>query len=281
MANTTNPTNSTKKKTILSPVKAVATAIGIRKAPEKRERVVRPKLLVSIVNSGSGRKVKSIINELSAALSISFKGYGTAYSALLDYLGIGQTEKTIVLSIIPETDEERIMKALRVQMSLYLAGKGISFTVPLAGISQKVADGILEASVNKDREEIKVMTHEDRKYNLVVAAMRAGNADLAMEAARAAGASGGTVIRARATDNMKAEQFVGITLLQEQELLLILTKKERTQTIMDALSESVGLKTPACGVIYALPVDRTAGISAADEETAEPDANISKDEYDE
>ena len=126
MANTTNPTNSTKKKTILSPVKAVATAIGIRKAPEKRERVVRPKLLVSIVNSGSGRKVKGIINELSVGLSISFKGYGTAYSALLDYLGIGQTEKTIVLSVIPETDEERIMKALRAQMSLYLAGKGIS-----------------------------------------------------------------------------------------------------------------------------------------------------------
>ncbi len=255
-----------KKKTIFTPVKAVATAIGIMKASEKSERTPRPKLLVSIVNSGSGRKVKSILNELSAALSITFTGYGTAYSALLDYLGIGQTEKTIVFSVIPETDEERIMKELRAQMSLYLAGKGITFTVPLAGISQKIADGIMEASVNKEKEDIRIMKQEERKYNLVIAAVRAGNVDIAMEAARDAGASGGTVVRARATDNRKAEQFVGITLLQEQELLLILTKKERTQAIMDALSEKVGLKTPACGVIYALPVDRTAGISAADEE---------------
>lgn len=257
------------RKKIFEPVKAVATAMHIMKPTEKPKRAARPKLLISIVNRGNGRKVKGILNELSVALSITFTGYGTAYSALLDYLGIGQTEKTIVFSVIPETDEERIMRELRTQMSLYLAGKGISFTVPLAGISQKVADGILDAAVNREQEENKIMKHEDRKYNLVVAAMCAGNVDAAMEAARAAGASGGTVIRARSTDNQKAEQFVGVTLVQEQEMLLILTKKERTQAIMDALSEKIGLKTPACGVIYALPVDRTAGISVADEEAAE------------
>ncbi len=260
---------------ILKPVKKVAAAMHILKPPPTN-RPSRPKFLVSVVTRGNGRKVKEILNELSVALSISFTGYGTAYSALLDYLGIGQTEKIIIFSIIPEADEERIMKGLRVQMSLYLAGKGICFTVPLAGISQKVADGIAEASVNKTQELKKVMSSEERKYNLVIAAMRAGNVDAAMEAARAAGASGGTVIRARATENQKAEQFIGITLLEEEEMLLILTKKERTQAIMDALSDGVGLKTPACGVIYALPVDRTAGISAADEETAEKEEN-SKD----
>ena len=264
---------------IFEPVKAVASAIHIRKPPEKPKRAARPKLLISVVSRGSGRKVKAILNDLSVALTITFTGYGTAYSALLDYLGIGQTERTIAFSIIPETDEGRIMRELRTQMSLYLAGKGISFTVPLAGISQKIAGGIMDAAVSREQEESKIMKNEDRKYNLVIAVMCAGNVDAAMEAARAAGASGGTVVRARATDNQKAEQFVGITLLQEQEMLMILTKKERTQAIMDALSETIGLKTPACGIIYALPVDRTAGISAADEEvpaaaeTAKDDKN--------
>lgn len=254
-----------KKTAILQPVKAVATAMHIMKQPEKPKRVNRPKLLISIVNRGSGRKVKGIVDELSVALSFTFTGYGTAYSALLDYLGIGETEKTIVFSIIPEADEESIMRELRTQMSLYLAGKGISFTVPLAGISQKVADGILGAASHQEQEEKRIMKHEDRKFNLVIAVVRSGNVDDAMEAARSAGASGGTVVRARATENRKAEQFVGITLLEEQEMLMILTKMEHTQAIMDALSERVGLKTPACGVIFALPVDRTAGISAADE----------------
>lgn len=257
------------KKTIFVPVKAVATRMGFLKAPaEQQERAARPKLLVGVVNRGSGRKVKRILNDLSVALSITFTGYGTARSALLDYLGIGETEKTILFSLIPETDEARIMRELRNQMSLYLAGKGILFTVPLAGVSEKIADGILEAVESKTMEEEKIMKQEDRRFNLVIVSMRAGNADEAMEAARSAGASGGTVVRARATENQKAEQFVGISLLPEQEMLMILTKKERTQAIMDALSEKVGLKTPACGVIFALPVDKTAGISADEEEEA-------------
>ncbi len=268
------------EKNIFKPVQKVASAMRSIKTPPATTRPSRPKLLVSVVTKGSGKKVKNILNDLSVALSISFTGYGTAYSALLDYLGIGQTERTIAFSIIPEADEERIMRELRTQLSLYLAGRGISFTIPLAGISQRVAEGIAKASINKTQEIKKIMKSEDRKYDLVVAAMCAGNVDAAMEAARGAGASGGTVIRARSSDNQKAEQFIGITLMPEQELLFILTKKERTQAIMDALSEKVGLKTPACGVIYALPVDRTAGISIADEETPVPAEENAKKEED-
>ena len=66
--------------------------------------------------------------------------------------------------------------------------------------------------------------------------------------------------------NAKAEQFIGISLVQEQEILLILSRKEGTLAIMNALSERVGAKTEAAGVIFSVPVDRTAGISAAEEE---------------
>ena len=111
------------------------------------------------------------------------------------------------------------------------------------------------------------MRNEDRKYDLIVAAVAVDHVDIAMEAARAAGAAGGTVIRARSTANAKAEQFIGITLTNEQELLMILTKRENKLAIMEALNEKVGLKTQAGGVIFSLPVDRTAGIAGVDEES--------------
>ena len=104
--------------------------------------------------------------------------------------------------------------------------------------------------------------------------MAANCVDDAMEAARAAGAAGGTVIRSRALKNDKAEQFIGISLMQEQEILLILTKCEGKLAIMQALSDKIGLKTEAGGVIFSLPVDRTAGISATDEaDTAAEEEN--------
>lgn len=233
----------------------------------------RVKLLVSIVNQKDDVKLKEILDDISVAWSATFAGTGTAHSTVLDYLGIGETEKAVVVSLIPESDEETIMREIREKMSLYLVGKGISFTVPLTGVSEIFANGITGAAANKNVDRRKVVKSADRKYDLIVAIVAANHVDEAMEAARAAGAAGGTVIRSRSLGNAKAEQFIGISLTVEQEILFILVKKEAKLAIMEALSEKIGLKTAAGGVIFSLPVDRTAGISAADESEETGKAN--------
>ena len=102
----------------------------------------RAKLLVSVVNRGDEIRLKEILDEISIALGFTFAGTGTAHSAVLDYLGIGETEKSIVVSLFPESDEEAVMRGIRSRMSLYLVGKGISFTIPLSGVSEIVANGL-------------------------------------------------------------------------------------------------------------------------------------------
>lgn len=254
------------------------TAQAKEKAEKIKERVTaaragkgnvrqnRTKLLVSIVSYKEENRLKEIIDEVSVALSFTFAGTGTARTQMLNYLGIGETEKAVVLSLFPESDEDVIIREIRSKMSLYLVGRGISFTVPLTGISEIIANGLSSAAAEKSVDRRKIMNGSDRKYDLIVASVETNRMDEAMEAARAAGAAGGTVIRARSLENAKAEQFIGISLMEERELLLILTKKEGKLAIMEALSEKVGLKTDAGGVIFSLPVDRTAGISVADEE---------------
>lgn len=239
---------------------------NVRKKTEKQKRqAARAKLLVSIVNANDETKLKTILDDVSIALSATFAGTGTARSTVLDYLGIGETAKAVVFSLFPDGDEEAIMREIRSQMSLYLVGRGISFTVPLTGISEIVANGITNATTNKNTEG-RNMSADTRKYTLVVAILSAGHVDEAMNAARMAGAAGGTIVRSRSLDNKKAEQFIGISLAVEQEILLILCKKESAVDIMEALSVRVGLKSEAGGIIFSLPVDKTAGISAADEE---------------
>ncbi len=226
----------------------------------------RTKLLVSIVNQKDEVRLKEILDDVSVSLSFTFAGTGTARSAVLDYLGIGETEKSVAFSLFPESDEDRIMHAIREKMSLYLVGRGISFTIPLTGVSEIVANGLSSAATAKLSDRRKIMKSSDRKYDLIIASVEVNHVDEAMEAARNAGAAGGTIIRARNLDNAKAEQFIGISLMEERELLLILTKKEGKLAIMEALTEKVGLKTEAGGIIFSLPVDKTAGISVADEE---------------
>ncbi len=271
-------TEKKKENTVVSAAKSVASMFRtVVKPPQKQPEKPSPrphapartKLLISIVNRKDELKLKEVMDDCSVALSYTFDGMGTARSQLLDYLGIGETEKTVVMSIIPETDEEQIMRKIRREMLLYLAGRGISFTIPLTGISQIVANGITGAAANKTTDWSIIMKSSDRKFDLIVVAVAANFVDAAMDAARAAGAAGGTIIRAQSMKNDKAQQFIGITLVQEQEILLILTKKENTVPIMEALSDSVGAKTPAGGVIFSVPVDRTAGISVNDEEADE------------
>ncbi len=252
------PQDAEKKGNVGQKIKAVGGMVA--RLGAKPTVPARAKLLFSVVNRRDESRLKEVLDECSVALSYAFAGTGTARSAVLDFLGIGETEKAVLISIIPESDELAILRELRKKMSLYLVGRGISFTIPLTGISQIVARGIVSAATNKTTEEKNIMKGADRKYDLIVAAVAANFVDQAMEAARSAGAAGGTIIRARTMDNAKAEQFIGISLVAEQEILLILTKKEGTLAIMNAISEQVGVKTEAGGVIFSLPVDRTSGV---------------------
>ena len=155
-------------------VKGVGSVIGVTpKTAEKQKLPNRTKVLVSIVNHDDEKRLKEILDDTSVALSFMFAGTGTARSAVLDYLGIGGTEKSVILSLIPESDEENIMRELRARMSLYLVGRGISFTIPLSAVSQIVSNGLESAAAEKTIDGSKIMKDEQRQYDLIIAAVAA------------------------------------------------------------------------------------------------------------
>ena len=115
------------------------------------------------------------------------------------------------------------------------------------------------------------MNENSRIYDLVIAAMQSGFADEAMNAAREAGAAGGTLIHATMLNNRKAEQLIGVTFQEETEILMILTKREGKLPIMRAIQETAGLKTDAGGVLFSLPVDNLIGVGSMSPDVATPE----------
>ena len=81
-----------------------------------------------------------------------------------------------------------------------------------------------------------------------------------MDAAREAGAYGGTVIHARGTGMEKAEQFMGVSLAAEKEMIFIVAKKEQKNDIMKAIMEKAGVESRAKSIVFSLPVTDTAGL---------------------
>ena len=100
-------------------------------------------------------------------------------------------------------------------------------------------------------------------HEVIFCIVNAGFSDEVMEAARAYGARGGTVIRARGTANPEAEKTFGVTIEPEKETVMILVEASLRDDILHALYRAVGLKTPGQGIAFSMPVDSVVGLSSA------------------
>ncbi|ROR27321.1 hypothetical protein EDD66_10616 [Mobilisporobacter senegalensis] len=102
----------------------------------------------------------------------------------------------------------------------------------------------------------------DRKYDLIVTIINHGDSDIVMEAAKGAGATGGTVLTARGLGSKEAEKFFGISIQPEKEVVLIVVKKDIKKDIMHAVCNAAGLNTKASGISFSLPIDDVIGIAS-------------------
>ncbi|NLB29142.1 MAG: P-II family nitrogen regulator [Clostridiales bacterium] len=97
-------------------------------------------------------------------------------------------------------------------------------------------------------------------FDLIITTVNSGYSDVVMEAARLAGARGGTILHARGSVGEEMKKFFGVTIDPEKEVVLILTIRENRVAMMSAIKDAAGLKTEARGLSFSLPVDDVAGI---------------------
>lgn len=102
----------------------------------------------------------------------------------------------------------------------------------------------------------------DNKYifELIITVVNRGFADDVVDAARAAGAHGGTVLYARGTGIHEAQKFFGITIEPEKEVVLTLVRSDEKKAIMKSICKGAGLTTEGRGLSFSLPVDDVRGI---------------------
>jgi nitrogen regulatory protein PII len=81
-----------------------------------------------------------------------------------------------------------------------------------------------------------------------------------MDAAKEVGATGGTVVHARGLGSHEATKFLGISIHEDKELVLIIAKKENKKSIMENICKATGLSSPGKGITFSLPVDEQMGL---------------------
>ena len=215
-------------------------------------------LMVTIVDRKIGRKYRELYMENEQHVMFASLGQGTASSEVLDYLGLEEAEKIVLFSVHEEEEWLFIKKQLQQKLKIAAPGGGIAFIVPLSSIGgKKVLQFLLEG---KDYQKEEESTLKDTVHELIVVIANQGNIDLVMNAAREAGAYGGTAIHARGTGMEIAEKFMGVSIAADKEMIFIVTKKEQKNSIMSAIMEKAGMESRAKSIVFSLPVTDTAGL---------------------
>ena len=192
-------------------------------------------------------------------------GYGTAKDDILDMLGLVRSEKAVGMTVVTGEGWEEAKWYLRKKMYIDVPDTGISFIIPMSSIGGKRELAFLTAGQNYRKGEESVM--KDTTMELLVVVSNQGHNDLVMDAARGAGAYGGTVIHARGTGMNQAELFFGVSLASEKDLTFIVTKKNQRNAIMSAIMKDAGMETPAQSIVFSLPVTDAVGLNTGDEDT--------------
>lgn len=188
---------------------------------------------------------------------------GTAHAKTLDLLGVERTEKSMLLSTVTADTLKTLKRRLTVDMKIDLPDRGVAMAVPLSGVGgsrtlEYFTSGQTVADNTKTEDNTMQSSHE-----LIMAIYEKGYTDLVMDAAREAGAGGGTTINAKGT-GAGAERFFGLSLAVEKEIVLIVSDVNKKKDIMKAIMQKAGVDSKAHALVFSLPVSTTAGFRFSD-----------------
>ncbi|MBQ7411623.1 MAG: P-II family nitrogen regulator [Clostridia bacterium] len=223
-------------------------------------------LLITITNRNDSDEFTSFFSSKEIPVMYSTTCQGTARQKTLSLFGIEKSSKSVHYCIVTENKKAELIKALTREMAIDLPNRGISVAIPLSSIGGRKT---LEAFANghqDDEIENEVKNMNECTTELIVVICAKGHTDTIMDAARSAGAGGGTVVHAKGTGSQYTNKFFGLSIADEKEMIYIVSTKENKKGIMKAIMDGAGPHTDAHAVVFSLPVSDTAGLRIFDKD---------------
>ena len=208
-------------------------------------------VVAAVVDVEQGEKVLRIYREEQAPVDFVCMAHGTARTEMLDLLGIGETAKAIVMCMVSRQTGVRLLKRLGRELEMRYPGRGIAFAIPITGIGLRWHK--LLTAADEEQKEV--------SFDVVAVVMERGYTNVAMDAARKAGARGGTVISARGIAENEVKRFFGIEIQAEKEIVFLVVRSDEKQQVMTALMQAVGMKTRSHGIVLSMPLSAAIGLA--------------------
>lgn len=216
--------------------------------------------IISITNPGGDERIIRICEKLKLSQPIIMHGRGTASKTILDLLGNEIKERRIVFSVADDKLTEKFIAEQKRHLYIDSPGRGVVVAVPV----KSVGGGRTLTYLGGNKEE-KKLPDIDFRYELIIVILNEGYTDEVMDAARLAGATGGTILHGKGTGSKSAEKFFKVSIAQEKEVLIIVSGAAQKAAIMSTILKMAGPDTDAGAITFSLPVSEVAGFALLDD----------------
>ena len=212
------------------------------------------KIILSIVERGQGTAIQRLYRKRQVPIHLQCPGKGTATSEIMDILGLGSSEKDVVVSFAAASAAKKLLHDLDNELRGHTGGAGIVVSIPISGLNSLVADLAAYHAESLKQKEGNEMERTENSLILVVCAR--GCTDDVMSTAKARGARGGTVVKGRLSGLEELEQAYEVELKPEREIVAIVVPTELRGPIMEAINAEHGLRSEAQAVLCSLPIEQ-------------------------
>lgn len=218
--------------------------------------------VLSVVDRNRAKEMLDIHQNLQLSVVLTNLGKGTATSEHLSLYDLVETEKAVISTVASDASVKQLIRTAKRKLFIDIPGNGVMMVIPMKSIGggkslAYLTDGQTLGGAKPD------MNFE---HELIIVILNEGYSDMVMDAARDAGATGGTVLHAKGTGRARTEKFFGVSLAEEKDMIYILASAKKKTSIMKAISQDCGTETKAGAICFSLPVSEVAGIRKLDDE---------------
>ena len=216
--------------------------------------------VIAITDHERGEAMNTLYRAAGLRGILSMPGRGTATSEHLAIYGLDATEKYVISAIGNGSEAEGLIKSAKRKLFIDIPGNGVMLTVPL----KSVAGGKTLAYLT-DEQKLGGAPRMDFEHELIIVILNEGYSDFVMDAARAAGAGGGTVLHAKGTGGTRGEKFFSVSLADEKDMIYIIAHRDEKAAIMRSINEQAGPGSRAGAICFSLPISSVAGLRARED----------------
>ncbi len=215
-------------------------------------------LLLSIIEPQQLDIYNALVKRVGLSVNLELHGRGTASGTLLEKLRLEATPKRVMISIAGKNGSARLLRGIRRELYIDAPGNGIAVCVPVKSVG-----GAKTLEYLKGNEEDAATPRAEFANELIIAICNEGSSESVMDAARACGARGGTIVHAKGSANGAVSRFYNVTISPEKEMILIVAPAGDKAAIMRGILKDCGPASPSGAIVFSLPVSEAMGLSTA------------------